>query len=126
MNHHGGRRGSAKKTLSAPASLYRLLGGLAAAGGIRETVSARGNSTRLVTFEKIGMEDRLREREIRAAEFARRLKATGLAVGEFQRRSGLSRNVIYNLSRGQKPSSQEQAELLEEAFTKFARNQEEG
>lgn len=70
------------------------------------------------------MKDRLREREARAAEFNRRLKATGIGVADFQRRSGLSRNVVYNLSKGQKPSSQEQAKLLEEAFVTFTRNRE--
>ena len=52
----------------------------------------------------------------RAKEFERRLKATGLTKSQFQARSGLTRNVIYNLSKGQPPSSQEQAELLERAF----------
>jgi predicted transcriptional regulator len=57
----------------------------------------------------------------RAAEFARRLKATGLTITEFQKRSGLTRNVIYNLSKGQKPSSGEQARMLEEAFQRETR-----
>jgi|HubBroStandDraft_1064217.scaffolds.fasta_scaffold1201073_2 hypothetical protein len=59
------------------------------------------------------------EREARAAEFSRRLKATGLTITEFQHQSGLTRNVVYNLSKGQKPSSPEQAEKLEEAFAKL-------
>lgn len=55
-------------------------------------------------------------RDARAAGFRRRLRTTGLTITEFQRRSGLSRNVIYNLSKGQAPSSQTQAEQLEQAF----------
>lgn len=58
------------------------------------------------------------EREMRAAEFARRLKATGLRTAEFQRLSGLTRNVIYHLSKGQAPSA-EQARLLKAAFDKL-------
>jgi hypothetical protein len=56
------------------------------------------------------------ERAVRAADFARRLKVTGLPITEFQKRSGLSRNVIYNLSKGQAPSSLDQKETLEKAF----------
>jgi len=52
----------------------------------------------------------------RAEEFERRLKATGLSKSQFQARSGLTRNVIYNLSKGQAPSSAEQADALERAF----------
>lgn len=52
----------------------------------------------------------------RAEEFERRLKATGLTKSQFQVRSGLTRNVIYNLSKGQPPSSAEQAQALERAF----------
>jgi hypothetical protein len=55
----------------------------------------------------------------RATEFARRLAATGLSKTEFQRQSGLTRNVIYNLSKGQRPSSMEQGRLLEEAFNRL-------
>jgi hypothetical protein len=57
-----------------------------------------------------------KERAERAEEFRRRLGATALTITEFQRRSGLTRNVIYNLSKGQAPSSQEQADMLERAF----------
>lgn len=52
----------------------------------------------------------------RAEEFERRLKGTGLTKSEFQSRSGLTRNVIYNLSKGQPPSNAAQAEALERAF----------
>jgi predicted transcriptional regulator len=61
---------------------------------------------------KPGSDERLK----RAEEFRRRLKATGLTITEFQRRSGLTRNVVYNLSKGQLPSSQEQADILERAL----------
>ncbi len=60
--------------------------------------------------------DKYLARQTRAADFARRLKETGLSITEFQRRSGLTRNVIYNLSKGQAPSNQAQAELLAKAF----------
>jgi hypothetical protein len=63
--------------------------------------------------------ERERERAVRAEEFARRLKATGLGITEFQRRSGLTRNVIYNLSKGQAPSSPDQATLMNEAFERL-------
>jgi hypothetical protein len=58
----------------------------------------------------------------RAAEFSRRLKASGLTLSEFQQRSGLSRNVVYNLSIGQKPKP-EQANAIEVAFTSAFRDQ---
>lgn len=51
----------------------------------------------------------------RATAFSRRLKASGLTITEFQRRSGLSRNVVYNLSIGQEPKP-EQTKALESAF----------
>jgi hypothetical protein len=56
--------------------------------------------------------------DVRATDFLRRLKATGMTITEFQRHSGLTRNVIYNLSKGQAPSSQSQADQLELAFRK--------
>lgn len=61
------------------------------------------------------------ERTVRAAEFSRRLAATGLTITEFQRESGLTRNVIYNLSKGQQPSSPEQEAKLDEAFRQLAK-----
>lgn len=60
------------------------------------------------------------ETAARAAEFARRLAQTGMSITEFQRASGLTRNVLYNLSKGQRPSSDYQAEQLNEAFKKLA------
>lgn len=62
------------------------------------------------------------ERQARAADFARRLAATGLSITDFQRRSGLSRNVIYNLSKGQKPASEHQRATLDEAFARLSRS----
>jgi plasmid maintenance system antidote protein VapI len=61
------------------------------------------------------------ESAARAAEFSRRLKMTGLSITQFQRASGLSRNVIYNLSKGQRPSSDAQALQLEKAFAELKR-----
>jgi len=63
------------------------------------------------------------DRAVRAAEFASRLAATGLTVSQFQSQSGLTRNVIYNLSKGQEPSSPEQGEMLDAAFKRLARAQ---
>ncbi|MGH7706618.1 MAG: hypothetical protein ACREM6_01615 [Vulcanimicrobiaceae bacterium] len=60
--------------------------------------------------------NKLLAKQQRIAEFSRRLKATGLTITEFQRRSGLSRNVVYNLSKGQAPSSGDQEEALTKAF----------
>ena len=60
---------------------------------------------------------------LRAEEFTRKLKATGLTKAEFQVRSGLTKNVIYNLSIGQPPSSVEQAAMLETAFSREAKGQ---
>jgi plasmid maintenance system antidote protein VapI len=59
------------------------------------------------------------DKEQRARAFREQLAATGLSITEFQRDSGLTRNVVYNLSKGQKPSSAEQAQKLEEAFGKL-------
>jgi transcriptional regulator with XRE-family HTH domain len=36
----------------------------------------------------------------RAADLRRRIKAAGLTIAEFMRRSGLSRNIVYALSKG--------------------------
>lgn len=52
----------------------------------------------------------------RAADFERRLRATGLTRAQFQAHSGLTRNVLYNLSKGQPPSSQEKSDKLDRAF----------
>ncbi|HTV92558.1 MAG TPA: hypothetical protein VMG98_07560 [Verrucomicrobiae bacterium] len=62
------------------------------------------------------------EKEQRARAFKERLATTGLSITEFQRESGLTRNVVYNLSKGQKPSSVEQAQRLEEAFAKLKKS----
>jgi plasmid maintenance system antidote protein VapI len=61
---------------------------------------------------KQSSEDRMR----RAADFKRRLDEAGFGLGELQRRAGLTRNVIYNLSKGQSPTSPEMAAALERAF----------
>lgn len=61
------------------------------------------------------------EREERARIFRERLAATGLSITQFQRQSGLTRNVVYNLSKGQRPSSPEQARLVEEAFRRLGK-----
>lgn len=61
------------------------------------------------------------ETAARAAAFARRLAQTGMGITAFQRASGLTRNVIYNLSKGQQPSSENQAEQLNDAFNRLAK-----
>jgi hypothetical protein len=55
----------------------------------------------------------------RAAEFARRLALTGMGATEFQRASGLTRNVIYNLSKGQKPTSEAMESQINGAFNRL-------
>ena len=57
----------------------------------------------------------------RAEEFASNLAATGLTKSEFAKMAGFTRNVIYNLSIGQAPSSPEQATKLAAAFEKLKR-----
>ena len=57
----------------------------------------------------------------RARDFAAKLAATGLQKGEFAKIAGFTRNVIYNLSIGQAPSSPEQAEKLSAAFERLKR-----
>lgn len=59
------------------------------------------------------------EQADRAAEFARRVARTGLSITSFQRKSGLTRNVIYNLSKGQQCSSPEQELILNDAFRRL-------
>ncbi len=60
------------------------------------------------------------ETAARAADFARRLAQTGMGITDFQRVSGLTRNVVYNLSKGPRPSSARQAEQLAEAFKRHS------
>jgi len=63
--------------------------------------------------------DKKRQKEQRAKEFADNLASTGLKLGEFAKEAGFTRNVIYNLSIGQAPSSVEQARRLEDAFQRL-------
>jgi len=62
-----------------------------------------------------------RQDPARAAEFARKLAETGLRASEFAKLAGFSRGALYHLSRGQPPSSSEQAEKLAVAFTRLRR-----
>jgi hypothetical protein len=62
------------------------------------------------------------ERLERARDFAAKLAATGLQKSEFAKEAGFTRNVIYNLSIGQAPSSREQAEQLAAAFERLKRH----
>lgn len=57
----------------------------------------------------------------RAQEFAAKLEATGLKKSDFAKEAGFTRNVIYNLSIGQAPSSPELAAKLDAAFERLAR-----
>ncbi|MDH2910303.1 MAG: hypothetical protein HKL92_08470 [Candidatus Eremiobacteraeota bacterium] len=59
------------------------------------------------------------EKEKRATAFAVRLAATGLSLSEFAKEAGFTRNVIYNLSIGQKPSSDSHAQKLDAAFERL-------
>jgi len=58
----------------------------------------------------------------RARDFAAKLAATGLQKSEFAKQAGFTRNVIYNLSIGQAPSSREQADKLSTAFERLKRH----
>ena len=53
----------------------------------------------------------------RAADLRRQIAAAGWTLAEFGRRSGLSRNVVYRLAKGGKPSTA-QIELIPKAFMK--------
>ena len=57
-----------------------------------------------------------KEYEARALEFRRRLREAGISIAEFARRSGLTRNVVYRLSKGQHPKS-EQHERIERVLS---------
>jgi plasmid maintenance system antidote protein VapI len=61
------------------------------------------------------------EKRRRADDFAAKLAATGMKKSDFANEAGFSRNVIYNLSIGQAPSSPEQARRLAEAFDRLKR-----
>ena len=63
-------------------------------------------------------EDSMKKKQ-RAEVFACRLAATGLSLSEFAKEAGFTRNVIYNLSIGQKPRNEDQAERLETAFERL-------
>jgi transcriptional regulator with XRE-family HTH domain len=56
----------------------------------------------------------------RALNLRGRIKAAGLSLAEFQRRSGLSRNVVYNLARGQKPNVEQELKIETALSTKNA------
>ena len=63
--------------------------------------------------------DRLRQKEQRAREFATKLAATGFRLGEFAKEAGFTRNVIYNLSIGQAPRNEEQERRLNQTFERL-------
>jgi len=63
--------------------------------------------------------EKARLKRERAQDFAAKLKSTGLTLGEFAKEVGFTRNVIYNLSIGQAPSTAEKAERLERTFQKL-------
>jgi plasmid maintenance system antidote protein VapI len=65
--------------------------------------------------------DKRQEKLRRAKEFAAKLEATGLKKSDFAQQAGLTRNVIYNLSIGQAPSSPELAAKLAAAFERLKR-----
>ena len=68
--------------------------------------------------------EKKRQKEERASEFSANLAATGLKLGEFAKEAGFTRNVIYNLSIGQAPSSEEQLHRLQNAFERLRRRAE--
>jgi predicted transcriptional regulator len=48
-----------------------------------------------------------KEAASRASDLRRRIKAAGLTIAEFRRRSGLSRNIVYALSMGREATIEE-------------------
>jgi predicted transcriptional regulator len=51
------------------------------------------------------------ESAARASALRKRLAERGLTIAEFRRRSGLTRNVVYALSKGKKPSDEQQSKI---------------
>ena len=51
------------------------------------------------------------ESAARATVFRDRLAELGLTIAEFRRRSGLTRNVVYALSKGKKPNAEQRARM---------------
>jgi len=49
------------------------------------------------------------DRDRRAADFKARVRATGLTPTDFAKRAGLTRNVYYRLSTGQRPKPDQQS-----------------
>jgi hypothetical protein len=47
----------------------------------------------------------------RAAALRARISAAGVTIAQFQRKSGLSRNVVYCLAKGQMPKPDQQAKV---------------
>lgn len=60
---------------------------------------------------KDGIKFRDEEHETRAAVLRERIKKAGLTIAEFRRRAGLSRNVTYAISKGRKPTADEQRRI---------------
>lgn len=56
------------------------------------------------------MSDDVQSRE-REMAFRKRLAELGLTLAEFRRRSGLTRNIVYRLSKGGKPSMEQAAKM---------------
>jgi len=51
------------------------------------------------------------EAKMREVALRKRLSELGLSLAEFRRRAGLSRNVVYRLSKGGKPSPDQAAKM---------------
>ena len=49
--------------------------------------------------------------EQRATDFRQRIKAAGMTLAEFSRRSGITRNIVYRLTKGQKPKPSDQNKI---------------
>ena len=63
--------------------------------------------------------EKQRQKDERTKHFATKLAATGLRLSEFAKEARFTRNVIYNLSIGQAPSTEEQANRLDAAFERL-------
>lgn len=55
------------------------------------------------------------EAKQRAFDLRKRITAAGLTIAEFRRKSGLTRNVVYALAKGKRPSPHQEA-AIEAAF----------
>jgi hypothetical protein len=51
----------------------------------------------------------------RATKLRERIRAAGLTIADFRRKTGLSRNVVYGLTKGRQPKPDE-AKIIDDAL----------